>query len=358
MKVAFITRSTLYKVPGGDTEQITQTAECLKDLGIEADIYLTNEPINYDEYDLLHFSNIIRPADILYHTQKTQKPFVLSPNLVDYSEYDKLHRRGIAGFVFRLLPEGMAEYLKSVARWLLGQDVLKSKSYLAKGHGRSVRDILRRTSVVLPASRSEEQRLKKLYALDRPCVIVPNGIDTNTFLPNEAAKNDQLVICAARIEGVKNQYNLIKALNNSPYTLMIIGDAAPNQKKYYRKCKQIAAANVIFTGRLAHDELVRIYRKAKVHVLPSWFETCGLATLEAAAMGCNVVITDKGYTRDYFGDEAFYCDPSDPRSIRNAVEAASNRSVEKKLQARILENYTWQRAAVKTYEAYKQIIAV
>ena len=43
MKVAFITRSTLYAVPGGDTEQILQTARFLKELGVVVDLFLTTE---------------------------------------------------------------------------------------------------------------------------------------------------------------------------------------------------------------------------------------------------------------------------------------------------------------------------
>ena len=56
---------------------------------VDADILLTSQDIDYESYDLLHFINIIRPSDILFHINKTKKPFVLSPILVDYSEYDK-----------------------------------------------------------------------------------------------------------------------------------------------------------------------------------------------------------------------------------------------------------------------------
>src|SRR5438034_7519286 len=123
MKVALITRSTLYKVPGGDTEQIIQTAKCLEEIGMKADIRLTDEQIDYGNYDLLHFFNIIRPSDILYHTTKSDKPFVISPNLIDYSEYDKKQRRGISGFVFQLFSADTNEYLKTISRWLLKKDV-------------------------------------------------------------------------------------------------------------------------------------------------------------------------------------------------------------------------------------------
>ena len=104
IKVAMIVRSTLYTVHGGDTIQALQTARSLRTQGIKVDIKLTNEQIDYNSYHLLHFFNITRPADILYHIKKTDLPFVVSTILVNYSEYDKYHRKGISGMLFRFLP--------------------------------------------------------------------------------------------------------------------------------------------------------------------------------------------------------------------------------------------------------------
>src|ERR1700754_4165890 len=82
LKVALIARSTLYTVQGGDSFQVKQTARHLQQLGIDADIRLTNEKIDYGTYDLLHFFNIIRPADILYHIRQSDVPFVVSTLLI------------------------------------------------------------------------------------------------------------------------------------------------------------------------------------------------------------------------------------------------------------------------------------
>ncbi|MEO8854903.1 MAG: glycosyltransferase family 1 protein, partial [Ginsengibacter sp.] len=65
MRVAFIARSSLHSAKGGDTIQIIQTARHLELLNIKVDIRLTDEKINYQQYDLLHFFNLIRPSDIL-----------------------------------------------------------------------------------------------------------------------------------------------------------------------------------------------------------------------------------------------------------------------------------------------------
>lgn len=60
MKVAFISRATLYSSPGGDTKQLEETAAGLRSMGVTVDVYLTNQPIDYTQYDLLHFFNIIQ----------------------------------------------------------------------------------------------------------------------------------------------------------------------------------------------------------------------------------------------------------------------------------------------------------
>ncbi len=325
MRIAFITRSTLYEVPGGDTIQVMQTVKYLKKSGTDASIFLTNSPIDYSGYDLFHFSNITRPSDILFHLSRIKKPFVISPILIDYSEYDRQYRKGLAGLVLKRFRRGANEYIKTLSRWIKGNDSLQSKEYLWKGQQNSIREILKKAAALLPGTETEYQTLSKLYDIEKKYTVVPNGVDPSLFHTDEQTdKDNKLVICAARIEGIKNQLNLIKALNDTSYTLMLIGSPAPNQKKYYEECRKIASKNVFFYNYMPQEVLTCYYKAAKVHALPSWFETCGLSSLEAAAMGCNIVITEKGYTRDYFGDDAFYCNPADPASIYAAIDKAAN----------------------------------
>ncbi|MDB5130564.1 MAG: hypothetical protein JWR02_313 [Mucilaginibacter sp.] len=353
MKVAFITRSTIYTSPGGDTVQALQTARQLTAIGVDADILLSNEIIPYNRYDLLHFFNITRPADILYHSKKTSKPFVVSTILCSYAEYDKHHRKG-AGALFTYLPADSIEYLKTMARCLRRADHLASFDYTWKGQRKSINEILRRAKMILPNSESEYRRIQQTYPCKANYMVIPNGTDPEVFqFDNKIKKNDRIVLCVARIEGIKNQLNLIRALNNSRFHLILIGSSAPNQRDYYNQCRAIAAANISFIGHLPQDELVSYYQRARVHILPSWFETTGLSSIEAAAMGCSIVITDKGDTREYFEDDASYCDPSDPESILAAVEKASLTPFSENLRQKILKEYTWKQAALKTLKAYQ-----
>lgn len=356
LRVAIIARSTLYTVPGGDTVQAVQTAKHLADLGVDAAIKLTNEAIDYAQYNLLHFFNIIRPADILHHSQKAGKPYVVSTILVDYSEYDKRHRKGF-GRLLVFLPGDSIEYVKTIARRVLGRDALASPSYLWRGQRGSILQILNHAQMILPNSESEYRRIMKAYPSNVKYQVVPNGIDPQLFKYNDDVERDNnLVICVARIEGIKNQLNLIKALNNTRFKLLLIGNHSPNQVAYYNECRNIAAANIEFIDHLPQQELIAYYQRACVHVLPSWFETTGLSSLEAAVMGCNLVISDKGDTREYFGDDVFYCDPGDVESIRLAIERASTAKHKPDLRERILQKYTWAQAAKFTLTAYQQII--
>jgi len=353
MRVAFITRSTLYTAPGGDTVQAIQTARQLAEFGVSIDILLSNEVISYDQYDLLHFFNLIRPADILYHSKKSAKPFLVSTILCNYGEYDKNHRKGI-GTLFSYLPADSIEYLKTMARCLLGRDHLATIAYTWKGQRKSIIEILQRATMILPNSESEYARVRQNYPCNVKYMVVPNGANPELFQYNEkAVKNDRIVLCVARIEGIKNQLNLIRALNNTRFRLILIGSHAQNQTAYYERCRNEAAFNVSFIDHIPQDALVKYYQQAKVHVLPSWFETTGLSSIEAAVMGCNLVITDKGDTREYFGDDAVYCDPAEPKSILVAVEKASSDTFNENLRKKILKNYTWKQAALQTLKAYR-----
>lgn len=358
MKVAFVSRATLFSGKGGDTFQITNTANELRQLGIDVDILVSEHDIDYSQYDLLHFFNIIRPDNILIHIRRSGKPFVVSTIFVDYSEFEKKARRGLPAIIFKLLPADTIEYLKAVARSLLSGEKIKSRYFFWNGQKKSIRKIATKAAMLLPNSVNEYERFQKAYGISKKFQVIPNGIDRRLFRQknDSSRRDDRLVLCVARIEGLKNQLTLIRALVNTPYKLIIIGSAAPNQSGYYEQCRQAATSNIEFIDFIEQQSLLEYYQKAKVHILPSWFETTGLSSLEAAAMGCNIVITPKGDAKEYFKDYAYYCDPESSGSIFQAVEAAASNTVNPDLANLVQEKYTWEIAAAKTRGAYLEIL--
>ena len=358
MKVALVTRSTFQSAYGGDTVQVMETARQLRLLGIDATVTTTQDLRSSDRYDLLHFFNITRPADMLRHTRRHDIPYVITPIWIDYSPYDRYNRNGIAGKIFRHLEPATIEYLKTAARWINGNEIYPGNYYLASGHRRSMQYNLENASALFCNSEAEFATLAMQFKQLPPYHIITAGVDEKIFQPVPSiAKEKRMVLCAGRIEGIKNQLQLIRALNNTDYRLVLIGDAAPNQQAYYKACRQVAAANIQFIPHLSHDALKSYYQKAAVHVLPSWYESCGLASLEAAAMGCQVVATRNGFASSYLGDDAFYCDPSSVNSIREAVDKAAACETTNGLPRKIREQYTWRNAALQTSLAYQQILS-
>lgn len=356
MKVALISRSSLFTVKGGDTTQVIKTAEGLTTLGIRADVFLSTDQIDYGSYDLIHYFNIVRPADHLYHIRKSHKPYVVSTIYLDYTAFDRYGRGLLYSLLFRAAGRHGAEYLKNAYRFLRRQDALVSRNYLL-GHLRAMRKILSGAALILPNSVSEYNRLSADTGYKGRYAVIPNGIDPGVFgnIPDSVSREDK-VICVAQVYGMKNQHALILACRKLGIPLEIIGKAPPNHAKYYEYCRKIGGSTVRFHDYMPHEALREHYASAKVHALPSWFETTGLTSLEAGAMGCNLVMGTGGDTRDYFGDLAWYCDPRDQESLESALKNALSQKSDHRLRERILTEFTWQKAAEKTMEAYQQAL--
>jgi glycosyltransferase involved in cell wall biosynthesis len=355
MRIAFISRSSLFDDPGGDTIQMEQTAQYLKTFGVNVDIIANGQDYSAAHYDLLHFFNLIRPGEVLPHL-KSGVPAVISPIYVDYSFSDQNARKGISANISKVLDKNKIEYIKAGIRFIKGKDTQISKEYFLNGHKRSMQKVLNQVRYILPNSESEYSRIKTDFQMNVPYAVIPNG-STAFFKYEGNQRMINSILCVARIEPRKNQLNLIKAINASPeLSLTIIGDPGKNSFDYYEECKSIAGERVQFISGISQSSLIEHYHRSHIHVLASWFETTGLSSLEAGTSGCQLVISKYGDASDYFKDFVEYCDPGNVESIRGAIMAAIKRPLNNQLSEFLLKNYTWQVAAEKTLEVYRKVL--
>ncbi len=365
MKVLFQSRKTLFTAPGGDTTQILKTKEYLEKLGVQVDISLELTP-DVSQYDIVHVFNLMRPQELylqVKNAKKYGKKVALSTIYGPYEEYEKKARGGILQMMNNLLSITQIEYLKVIARAVLNFEFSKGTAiYLLNGHKNLQRKIIKMVDVFLPNSHSEMLRVAKDFNLkEYNYVAVANAVDINKFdyektsIDPDLGKYRDCVLCVSRIEGRKNQLNIIRACKELPYKFVFIGKAGANFKKYYEECKKEAGENTFFLGQIEHEKLPQFYKLAKVHILASWMETPGLSSLEAGVMHSNIVVTKKGDTEDYFKEHAFYCEPDELNSIKEAVVKAYNTPFNKDLYTRIVENYKWEDTAKQTFEGYNSI---
>ena len=367
MRILFQSRKTLFSVPGGDTIQILKTAEALRARGYKVDISTELEP-DLSTYDIVHLFNLMRPQEVYLqalNAKRQRKKIVLSTIYVSYKEYDAKMRGVIAKFLLKIMNDSQFEYLKVAARAIKNREIHKGTFHLLKFGYRTLQNrLVDMVDIFLPNSESEMKRVMMNFPQSRikPYVVVPNAVDIKLFNPEitnispEIERWKDCVLCVARIEGRKNQLNLVRAMKGLPWPLVLVGKPAPNHLSYLKKIKKEAGPNVYIVNHVDHAHLPQFYKGAKVHALVSWMETTGLSSLEAGAMGCNLVITDKGDTRDYFGDYAYYCEPDSIESIRDAIIKAYESPVHPALRNHILQNYTWEKAAEKTLEGYRKVL--
>jgi glycosyltransferase involved in cell wall biosynthesis len=232
------------------------------------------------------------------------------------------------------------------------------------------RRLLQRAVRVLPNSQAEANLLQTFFrlgpAFQQRVDVVPNAIDTTLYDPLPAPSQaflekygvQDFVLQVGTISPVKNQLGLIEALFDTPVPIVIVGPTPSTMVEYAAACRSRATerGNVIFIDHVPHEELPALYALATVHVLPSWRETPGLVTLEAASAGCQVVTTSIGSARDYLGDLAWYCYPGDLQSIRESVECALKAPRSPKLRERVLAHFTWHRAAEATVRSYRKAL--
>jgi len=361
MKVLFQTRANVYTAPGGDLVQMLKTKEFLEKRGVAVDISLEFEP-DLSGYDLVHLFNLMDPQDIYRQYQNARrqgKKVVLSTIYGLYTEFERKARPGLFGKLARILSPFQIGFLKVVIRHAAERRIHKGiRIMLLKGYRGMMREIAQGTSVFLPNSVSEMKRVASDLGLKSyRFVDVPNAIDRSVFVAEAPAdpayeKFEGCILSAGRIEGRKSTLNLVRAVKNSPYLLVLAGKESANQAQYVQQVHEEAGENVVFMGAIPHEQLRELYKRAKVHALVSWMETPGLSSLEAAAMGCNIVVTPKGDTWDYFGSDAFYCEPDDVDSIRKALDEAYNAPVNPALKERVLRDYIWEKTAEATHNGY------
>jgi glycosyltransferase involved in cell wall biosynthesis len=350
MKVLFTARANLFAQPGGDTRQVVQTAEALRQLGVEVDIQLRGEKPVFSNYDLIHFFNAGRPADIAAWLPKIKQPLVVSSIWVDYSEWDDM-QKGARGRLARTLGQHGMEYLKTLARGFKGTDRFPGWHYLLNGQKKSMQGVLNNATRIIASSDSEKKRLHKSFGTGDKTAVIPLGLPVQLTGPIHPVEREG-VIAVGRIEGLKNQLNLIKAANGANWNLKIIGKPALNQMKYYRTCQLAAGSNVAFAGWLNAEHLLEAYQKARVLVLPSYFETFGLVALEGLANGCNIVLSDRPDMNAIFGDKATFCNPNNPDDIRTKIDEALHLPPPK-FTPEERQQYSWQHVAEKLYLIYQ-----
>ena len=107
--------------------------------------------------------------------------------------------------------------------------------------------------------------------------------------------------------------------------------------------------NVKLIGRVSDEDLVSLYRNAICLCFPSVAEGFGIPPVEAMALDCPVIVSDRDSLPEVCGKAALYCNPNDVNSLARQLNLIiTDKNIEKQLieeGKKNLKRFSWKKTA-------------
>jgi glycosyltransferase involved in cell wall biosynthesis len=231
-----------------------------------------------------------------------------------------------------------------------------------------------------------KQELCSLGIPEKKIRVCYHGVDAQFFDPKRADPKqlqalrdrygldigDLVLLFIGRLEPVKGITQLLLALpsivaRNPKAKLLVIGKGS--LEDWIREEIKHLGCVTLVTDFLDAEEKMNHYALADVCVFPSLYEPFGIVALEAAAMGKPAVVGASGTSglREIVENPAalrptgVHVNARDPLDIAWGINLALQdlermQSWGENARQRVLEKFTWQKAAERTLEIYREVV--
>jgi glycosyltransferase involved in cell wall biosynthesis len=201
----------------------------------------------------------------------------------------------------------------------------------------------------------EKRLMTEMFAASPEKVhCVPNGVE-NIFFESSVVARGPWLVCAATITERKRVLEVAEAAVRAETPLWVVGQPYSADDSYGARFVEFARRNprlVRYEGAIRDRKmLAAVYREARGFVLLSTMESLSLASMEAAACGCPLLLSDLPWARTTFYESATYCPVTSPRGrtvrvLREFYDAAPQRPAPPK-------PLSWSEVAVKCVRIYE-----
>src|SRR4030042_3584261 len=176
------------------------------------------------------------------------------------------------------------------------------------------------------------------------------------------------ILSVGTIEPRKNFAALIRTFNNikktkigSGYKLVIVGRTGwKSEVTYKEKENSPYSDDILFTGRIADQDLIQLYNWAELFVYPSFFEGFGIPPLAAMNCGLPVIAFDTSSLKEVVGDAGILIPSDNNTELQNQIQIVlENDDIREKLKEKSLnraKKFSWEETAQKTLDIYNKII--
>ena len=221
----------------------------------------------------------------------------------------------------------------------------------------STRLSIRLADLVLPFSEfsaSEILRVRKPRRME----VLYLGVDVNRFAPL-GAKEDLAVTAGAITESNlrrKGHATFVEASRKVPGIRFVLAGAVDRSME--TDLRSSPPPNLELPGYLSDDELLALYRRAKVYVQASAHEGFGLAVAEAMACGCVPVVTRRGSLPEVVGDTGVYVEYGDADSTAEGIRTALSHPADgTRARERVVQRFPIGRRADRLLRLVSDLLA-
>ena len=204
--------------------------------------------------------------------------------------------------------------------------------------------IIHNADVVISVSEASRKELQQYYDLHSSQLIY-NGVETVKFNADPKIRKEDIALTVGYIsdsnllrKGIEPFVKAASFLPEIPF--YVIGKY---DDETYNHLKKMASPNIVFTGFISEDELIKFYQKAKVYVQISAHEGFGISLAEAMLCECVPVVTDRGALPEVVGDTGYYVPFNKPEETAKAIREALTSSNGSEARKHILENFSMKR---------------
>ena len=203
----------------------------------------------------------------------------------------------------------------------------------------------------------------------RNVMYIPNGVDTNFFIPNPENHKEEILtfLFVGRLENQKGINYLIEAVNllvssQKNFKVLIVGEGSLSNTLQLQVRKYQLENFIFFIGKKDKAQLREYYQQADVFVLPSLWEGFPLTILEAWASGVAVIATKVNGIPVICTDKknALLISKEDTQELSIAMKTLLNdrkltESLGQQGRELVSKYFSWQKITDETLKVYNSL---